>query len=193
MTSILAQLSGPWPWYVSGPVIGLIVPALLLVGNRSFGISSNLRHLCAVVLPGRADYFRYDWRAVGAWNLAFAAGIVVGGVFATHFLMQSNVLAISPETRSQLAALGLHDMSGLVPRELFSWSGLLNARVLVAMLGGGFLIGFGTSYAGGCTSGHAISGLANLQLPSLIAVIGFFAGGVVSTWVLLPLLLGGTR
>ena len=62
-------------------------------------------------------------------------------------------------------------------------------RGVVVLIGGGFLVGFGTAWAGGCTSGHAISGLANFQLPSLVAVLGFFAGGLVGTWLLLPWLL----
>ena len=191
--AFVAWMSQPWPWYVAGPLIGLMVPALLLVGNRSFGISSNLRHMCAAVLPSRWEYFRYDWRGDGAWNLAFAAGIVAGGAIAGHLLMNSDVVAIAPSTHAALAGLGLRDFHGLVPRELLSWSVLATPRALVAMLGGGFLIGFGTAYAGGCTSGHAISGLANLQLPSLIAVLGFFAGGLVSTYWIVPWLLGALR
>jgi Predicted transporter component len=191
--SLVAWISRPWPWYVAGPLIGLMVPALLLVGNQSFGISSNLRHLCAAVLPSKWEYFRYDWRGVGAWNLAFAAGIVAGGAVAGHFLLTSDVVAIAPSTREALARLGMTDFHTLVPRELFSWSALASWRGLVAMLGGGFLIGFGTAYAGGCTSGHAISGLANLQLPSLIAVLGFFAGGLASTYWVVPWLLGAAR
>ena len=190
---LVAWISQPWPWYVAGPLIGLMVPALLLAGNRSFGISSNLRHMCAAVLPSRWEYFRYDWRGDGAWNLAFAAGIVAGGAIAGHLLMNTNVVAIAPGTHAALVALGLRDFHGLVPRELLSWSVLATPRALVAMLGGGFFIGFGTAYAGGCTSGHAISGLANLQLPSLIAVLGFFAGGLVSTYWIVPWLLGALR
>lgn len=193
MSGLLAHITGAWPWYVSGPLIGLFVPALLLVGNRSFGISSNLRHLCAVMLPARSDYLRYDWRAAGAWNLAFAAGIIVGGAFAAHVLVLTDLVPVSAQTRSALHELGLHDLHGLVPREIFSWGAVASLRGLAAMLGGGFLIGFGTAYAGGCTSGHAISGLADLQLPSLIAVAGFFAGGLVSTWLFVPLMLAGLR
>ncbi|MDQ2666890.1 MAG: YeeE/YedE family protein [Gemmatimonadota bacterium] len=193
MTQLMLLLSQPWPWYVAGPMIGLFVPVLLLVGNRSFGISSNLRHLCAVMLPGRSDYLRYDWREAGGWNLAFAAGIVIGGAMAARFLMSSDIIAIAPSTHDALRALGLHDMTGSVPRELFSWSALVTPRGVLAMVGGGFLVGFGTAYAGGCTSGHAISGLANLQLPSVIAVVGFFVGGLVSAWFVVPLLLGGLR
>ena len=173
-------LSRPWPWYVAGPLIGLFVPVLLLAGNRLFGVSANLRHLCAALAPRRIEYFRYAWRAEGGWNLAFLAGITAGGFVAVYGLGVPDV-AISPETRAALQALGVQDFSGLVPRDIIGWAGLLSLKGLLIIAGGGFLVGFGTAYAGGCTSGHAIAGLADLQLPSLIAVIGFFAGGLAAT------------
>lgn len=179
-----------WPWYVTGPLIGLFVPALLLVGNRMFGISANLRHACAATLPTRADFFRYDWRRTGGWNLAFALGIMLGGAVVALLTPDGSRVDVSPATLASLGTLGVHDATGLVPRELFNWQALLTARGLVMMVGGGVLVGFGTAYAGGCTSGHAISGLADFQLPSLIAVVGFFAGGLFGTWVVLPMLLG---
>lgn len=187
----LEALAKPWPWYVAGPLIGLFVPALLLVGNRMFGISNNLRHACAAVIPGRVAFFRYDWRSAGSWNLTFTLGIVIGGALAARFLNGNAVIQLSDAARTSLASLGVQDMTGLVPRELFQWSALLNWRGVVLMVGGGFLVGFGTAYAGGCTSGHAISGLADLQLPSLVAVLGFFAGGLIGTWLVLPYLMGG--
>ena len=177
----------PWPWYVAGPLIGLFVPALLLLGNRQLGISSNLRHLCAAIVPGNADFFRYDWRTVGRWNLAFIAGVLAGG-FVGGRLMGSGDVAISPDTIAALTALGVSDFTGLAPLEIFSWSGLLTFRGAVSMVGGGLLVGFGTAYAGGCTSGHAISGLAAFEPTSLVAVIGFFAGGLLCTFFLLPVL-----
>jgi len=181
-------VAAPWPWYVAGPAIGLFVPTLLVVGNRLFGVSSSLRHFCSAILPGRIEYFCYDWRQAGLWNLMFVAGILAGGCLASHWGAVQTV-AISEQTKLALAGLGLHDFSGLAPRELFSWSALLTLRGFVSVVVGGFLVGFGTAYAGGCTSGHAISGLADLQLPSLIAVVGFFAGGLIATHFLLPLFL----
>jgi len=178
------------PWYLAGPLIGLFVPVLLLVGNRMFGVSGNLRHMCAAVLPGRTDFFRYDWRRTGGWNLAFGAGVFLGSVAMALLTPEGSRLALSPDAVASLQALGIRDVTGLVPRDLFSWEALLTVRGAVMMIGGGLLIGFGTAYAGGCTSGHAITGLADFQLPSLVAVIGFFAGGLIGTWVLLPLLLG---
>ena len=181
-------LSRPWPWYVAGPLIGLLVPALLVLGNRQFGFSANLRHLCAALLPRDIAFFKYDWKDTGLWSLVFLAGTVVGGFIAGQLLPAPDV-PLAATTRQALSALGIHDLSGLVPRELFSWSGLASLRGLVLVVVGGFLVGFGTAYAGGCTSGHAISGLANLQRPSLVAVLGFFAGGLFATYVLLPLIL----
>ncbi|MGA3086987.1 MAG: YeeE/YedE thiosulfate transporter family protein [Terriglobales bacterium] len=178
----------PWPWYIAGPVIGLFVPALLILDNRMFGVSSSLRHLCAAVLPARLGFFRYDWKRTGLWNLFFVAGILVGGFLASQW-GGSHDVAISEPTRLALTKLGIHDFSGLAPREIFSWPALLTLKGLLSIVVGGFLVGFGTAYAGGCTSGHAISGLADLQPSSLVAVIGFFVGGLIATHFLLPLFL----
>jgi len=180
--------SDPWPWYVAGPVIGLFVPALLILDNRLFGVSSSLRHLCAAVFPAKLDYFCYDWKRTGLWNLFFVAGILVGGFLASQW-GGSHDVAISESSRLALTKVGIHDFSGLAPREVFSWSALFTLKGFISIVVGGFLVGFGTAYAGGCTSGHAISGLADLQLSSLIAVIGFFAGGLIATHFLLPLFL----
>jgi hypothetical protein len=168
-------------------MLGLIAASLLVVGNRPFGFSSNLRHICAAVAPGSVAYLRYDWRRAGGWNLAFALGGVVGGYIAVRVL-SSPPVAIAPDVQASLAALGIHDFSGLAPREVFSWSSLLTVRGLACIVGGGFCVGFGTAYAGGCTSGHGITGLASFEWRSLVAVIGFFAGGLLATHVLLPLI-----
>lgn len=189
MSAIVDAVRHPWPWYVAGPLIGLMVPLLLLLGNKMFGISSNLRHLCAAVVPGRVQFFQYDWRATGGWNLAFGLGIFVGGALAVRFLGGDDVSRLSGAAVTSVRALGITDVTGLAPHELFRWSALATWQGLVILVGGGFLVGFGTAYAGGCTSGHAIGGLADLQLPSLIAVLGFFAGGLITTWLILPLLL----
>lgn len=180
----------PWPWYVAGPIIGLMVPLLLMLGGKPFGLSSNLRHLCAAVAPGDLEFFQYDWWKEGGWNLLFALGILVGGFIGTHWLLPENyTVAIADTTRVDLNRLGLQDLSGLMPAELFSWAALSTGRGLITVVLGGFLVGFGARWAGGCTSGHAISGLATMQLPSLIAVFGFFAGGLLMTHVLLPWIL----
>jgi uncharacterized membrane protein YedE/YeeE len=184
MQSVLAA---PWPWYIAGPAIGLFAPILLIVGNRMFGVSSNLRHMCAILAPGRTEYFRYNWKQSGLWNLLFAAGIAIGGFLAAQWGGTHNV-EIAETTKLALTNLGIHDLSGLAPPEIFSWFALLTVKGFVCVVVGGFFVGFGASYAGGCTSGHAISGLANLELPSLIAVVSFFIGGMLATFFILPLL-----
>lgn len=181
-------LAGPWPWYVAGPLIGLLVPLLLLVGNRLFGFSSNFRHVCAVVSRGQVEFFRYDWRARGLWNLLFLAGTLIGALLAAT-LLGLPPIELSEGARAGLATLGLEAPTGYQPAELFSWSVLGTARGLVMLVGGGFLVGFGTAYAGGCTSGHAIAGLAAFERASLVAVLGFFAGGLITTYLILPVLL----
>jgi uncharacterized protein len=183
-------LTQPWPWYVAGPIIGLFAPLLLLLGNKLFGVSSNLRHACAAVFPRRIAHFRYDWRSDGSWNLAFALGIGIGGFLAGWLFADPSPVAIAAATRADLAALGVRDFQGLVPGDLFTWSDLLTVRGLAMLVGGGFLVGFGTAYAGGCTSGHGLSGVADLQPASVLALVCFFVGGIVGTFVLLPLLLG---
>jgi len=180
----------PWPWYVAGPLIGVFAPLLLWLGNRMFGVSSNLRHLCSAIAPRGIPYLAYDWRREGGWNLAFVAGIVAGGLLAGLMFGNPEPVAVAASTRASLAGLGIHELTGLVPRELFAWSSLATVRGWIVIVGGGFLVGFGTAYAGGCTSGHGISGVANLETPSFIALGGFFAGGLLGTFVLLPLVLG---
>lgn len=182
-------LTRPWPWYVAGPVIGLTVPLVYLYAGRKWGVSSTFRDICAATIPGRLEYFRYPWRQTGAWRLTMALGLVLGGFIAG--VTRTTDVAISEATRTDLAALGITDFTGLVPAELFSWSSLGTLSGLILIVGGGFLVGFGTRYANGCTSGHAISGLAALRVTSLVAVLGFFAGGLIATHVLLPLMLGG--
>lgn len=182
-------LRGPWPWFVAGPLIGLLVPILLVSGNRLFGFSSNFRHICAAVAPARPSFLTYDWRISGGWNLAFAAGVLIGGFLAANVIGHPAALEIAEATRADLLALGITDTGGFVPTDLFAWSELASPRGFLLLIGGGFLVGFGTAYAGGCTSGHGIAGLANFDRASLVAVIGLFVGGLISTHLLLPLML----
>ncbi|PWU01893.1 MAG: hypothetical protein C5B52_06400 [Bacteroidetes bacterium] len=185
---MLKILSQPWPWYISGPLIGLMVPALLVLGNRNFGISSNLRHICAACFPGKIPFFKYDWKNE-SWNLYLAAGIIIGALLVRLFFWNDQPIVLNPKLTAELSAYGLKDFNGLVPKEIFSWNAVLSVRSLIMLAGGGFLVGFGTRYAGGCTSGHAITGLANLQLPSLIATMSFFIGGIIMANFILPIIL----
>lgn len=186
---MLELISRPWPWYVAGTCVGLTIPALLLLGNKSFGISSSLRHICAACLPANIAFFKYNWRRE-SWNLFFVAGIFLGGVIATQFLTNPEPIQIAASTRAELSALGVQDFNGLMPADLFGRDQLLTANGLVFFVIGGLLVGFGTRWAGGCTSGHTIMGLSNLQWPSLVATMAFLAGGFASTWLLLPLVFG---
>jgi len=181
-------LTHPWPWWAAGVLIGLIVPALLLLGNKKFGISSNLRHVCAACLPAKIPFFQYDWKKE-IWNFFFVGGIFLGAIIATIWLKNPDPMQIHPDLARDLAANGITHLDGLVPSDLFSWSSLFTLRGFILMVVGGFLVGFGTRYAGGCTSGHAIMGLSNLQIPSLIATISFMVGGFLMTQLLLPFIL----
>lgn len=186
---MLGVLAEPWPWYIAGPLIGLMVPALLLFRRKLFGISSSYRQICAATVPGGIEYFRYDWKEQ-SWKLAFVLGLTLGGLVGGVLLTEpGHVVDIAAATRADLTALGVTDLSGLVPDDIFSWSNLLTVSGAFTILGGGFLLGFGARYAGGCTSGHGVTGLATLQKASLVAVIGFFVGGLIATHLLLPILL----
>ena len=185
---MLEWLRQPWPWYVGGPLIGLMVPLLLIIGNKSFGISSSLRHICAACFPARIPFFQYNWRNE-IWNLFFVVGIVIGGIITASFLSDPAPVAIHPNLSTDLAAVGVTDLQALVPADLFNWQNLLTIKGILLIVVGGFLVGFGTRYGGGCTSGHAIMGLSMLQLPSLVATISFMAGGFIVANLVLPFIL----
>lgn len=185
---MITFLKQPWPWYVAGPLIGLTVPVLLIIGNKSFGISSSLRHICASCVPANIPFFKYDWKKE-IWNLFFVFGIFLGGIIAVHLLGNPNPVEVNPKLASELAEYGITNYDHLVPSDILNWQSLLTFKGFFLMIAGGFLVGFGTRYAGGCTSGHAIMGLSNLQIPSLIATISFMTGGFIMANLLLPLIL----
>lgn len=177
----------PWPWYVAGPIIA-IVYFLMKYFGKSFGISSVLRDQCALLGAGKkVEFFNFDWKK-NSWNMVFVLGAILGGFIVVQFFSNPNPVAISQETKNALDEIGIHDYNipSLQPNSIFGIENFLNVKILIYLLVAGLFVGFGTRYAGGCTSGHAISGLANLQLPSLIAVIGFFIGGLVMVWFILP-------
>lgn len=185
---MLELLKQPWPWYVAGPLIGLTVPILLILGNKSFGISSSLRHICAACLPANVPFFKYNWRKE-VWNLMFVLGILIGGFLTAQFLTNDASVQVNPKLAAELATYGITDYSNLVPTQLMSWEALFSTRGFIMMVVGGFLVGFGTRYAGGCTSGHSIMGLSNLQWPSLVATICFMLGGFLMANFILPFIL----
>ena len=181
-------LYGTWHWAISGFLIGLMMLVLIYFG-KSFGMSSNLRTLCTIAGAGKhSDFFKFDWREQ-KWNLAVVLGAILGGFVAYHFLSNETGVELNPKTIEQLVTMNIDAPNGkLVPDAIFGMDILQTPKGFLILLLGGILIGFGTRYAGGCTSGHAISGLSNLQLPSLIAVIGFFIGGLVMAHIILPLI-----
>ena len=185
---MLEFIRQPWPWYVAGPLIGLTVPILLIIGNKSFGISSSLRHICAACIPANIPFFTYDWKKE-RWNLFFVSGIFFGGVIAASFLANNNPVNVNPRLAAELAGYGITNFNHLVPEDIMNWNSLFSIKGFVLMVVGGFLVGFGTRYAGGCTSGHSIMGLSTLQWPSLVATICFMAGGFIMANLILPVIL----
>ena len=169
-------------------MIGLMVPALLLLGNRTLGISSSLRHVCAACLPAGISFFKYDWKKE-SWNLLFVTGVLIGGFLAARFFSTSEPIQVDPRLLEELSGYGVTNIDGLVPTDVFSWSQLFTMRGFIMMVVGGFLVGFGTRYAGGCTSGHSIMGLSNLQWPSLVATVCFMAGGFLMANLILPIIM----
>jgi len=185
MIEIIRQ---PWTWYVSGVLIGLTVPALLLLGNKHFGISSSLRHICAACVPAKIPFFQYDWKRE-AWNLFFVAGIVAGAWLTLQFLSNPEPVTIAENTARDLTELGVVVDGQMMPASIFSFENLFTWKGLVFFVIGGFMVGFGTRYAGGCTSGHSIMGLSTLQPASLIATCCFMAGGFIMVHLIFPWLL----
>lgn len=178
----------PWPWYVSGPLIALVMIVLLLIG-KNFGMSSNLRTMCTLCGADKAaDFFKFDWKAQ-RWNLIVVVGVIIGGFIGANLLSDTTAVTLNPEVVTDLNQKGFTSAGkAYLPDILYSSTVFSDIKNLSLLILGGFLVGFGARYAGGCTSGHAISGLSNLQLPSLIAVIGFFIGGIFMIHVIFPFL-----
>jgi uncharacterized membrane protein YedE/YeeE len=186
--NLFEWLQRPWPWYVAGPLIGLTIPVLLLTGGKSLGVSSSLRHICAACIPAHIPYFKYQWKKE-AWNLFFIGGITMGAFIVYLFFQNPLPVQINAELTKELNQYGVTDFSGQVPKDLFSWETIWSAKGILLTIVGGFFVGFGTRYAGGCTSGHSIMGLSMLQWPSLVATICFMAGGFIVANFLVPLIL----
>jgi len=180
---------GTWPWYISGFLLGAIMLSLIYFG-KTFGMSSNLRTLCTISGAGKfSEFFRFDWKTQ-RWNLVVVLGAMIGGFIAVNYLSDGSGVQINPQTVSQLQEMKIDAPvdGNLLPEKFTSAESIFTPKIFAFMLFGGLLVGFGARYAGGCTSGHAITGMSNLQLPSLIAVIGFFLGGLIASHFLLPLI-----
>lgn len=178
----------PWPWYVSGPLIAIAMFVLLYLG-KTFGMSSNLRTLCTMCGAGRtSSFFQFDWRT-RKWNLLVLIGAIIGGFIASNYLGAGQSPSLDSQTVAKLADIGIHSAGkDYVPAELFGTDALQDPKVILLLVVGGVLVGFGARYAGGCTSGHSISGISNLQVPSIIATIGFFVGGIIMIHLFFPLI-----
>jgi uncharacterized membrane protein YedE/YeeE len=183
---MLEIIKQPWPWYIAGPLIGLTVPVLLILGNKSFGVSSSLRHICAACIPANIPFFKYDWKKE-IWNLFFVSGIFLGGVIANNLLTNPDLIRINPKLAGELATYGITNYKNLVPTDIINWHSLITLRGFIMIVAGGFLVGFGARYAGGCTSGHSIMGLSTLQW--LVATFCFMTGGFIMANFILPIIL----
>ena len=181
-------LSDPWPWYIAGPLMGATIPILLFWGNRMLGASSSLKHLCAL-FPSKSEYFQYDVRS-GYWNIAFAMGVCLGAAICFRYFYHPEQVSIAMATMEDLQLLGISDFRGMMPQEIFGESSFTETRYWIFTLVGGFLVGFGVRYAGGCTSGHGFMGLSLMSKASFLAVLAFFGGGMFFTLFLLPYFLG---
>ena len=181
-------ITQPWAWYVAGPFLACIMFLLFYFGEK-FGVSSNLETFCSIGGAGKiTDYFKIDWKQ-NTWNLIFIAGAIAGGFIASYWLSPSEIVAINPQTIQDLANIGIENAGATyLPDEIFSVETMLTLKGFFILIIAGFMVGFGARWAGGCTSGHAIVGLSNLEIPSLISVTGFFTGGLIMTWLLLPLI-----
>ena len=184
----MEYILNPWPWYISGPLIALVM-ALLLYFGKTFGMSSNLRTMCTIIGADKfSDFFKIkisDYK----WNLIVVLGAIIGGFIATQYISNDSVTQLNEATVTELKNMGFENPGAtLVPNEMYNLEALTSPKGLLLLILGGLLVGFGTRYAGGCTSGHAITGLSSLQRPSLIAVIGFFIGGLIMANLILPLI-----
>jgi uncharacterized membrane protein YedE/YeeE len=192
--SFIGYLSQPWPWYIAGILIASVMVFLLFTGKH-FGVSATLRAGCSALGAGKlSDFFHFDWKKAQGWNLLFILGGLIGGYIASTFLASPEPMEIGERTAEHIQSMGFSlpaaskdKISGMLPAEFTDTEFIFSLKGMSLLILGGFFVGFGTRYAGGCTSGHAISGLSALQLPSLIAVIGFFIGGLTMTYLLMPL------
>ncbi|MFN5628500.1 MAG: YeeE/YedE family protein [Bacteroidota bacterium] len=184
---MLEFLQQTWSWWISGILIATVMFLLLFFG-QSFGFSSNLRTICSAAGLGKSvKFFDFNWKTQ-TWNLVFLIGAIIGGFLANQFLSNGQAIPISDSTIKDLSSLGFSKPVSIQPIELFSFESIFTIKGFLVLSIGGFLVGFGSRYAGGCTSGHAISGLSDLQFPSLIAVVGFFIGGLAMTFLIFPLI-----
>lgn len=185
METFIDFLVKPWDWYISGPFIGLIVPLLILTSNKQFGVSSSLRHICSALNFSKKKYFCYNFKEQ-EWTSWFVLGVLFSGFFSFQ-LIEIELGELSKQAQNYYLTKNI-EQKGIFPLSIFNLTNLFSVYGLLLVFGG-FLVGFGSRYADGCTSGHAIMGMSLLSKASLVSVIGFFIGGVVGTFLILDFIL----
>lgn len=188
MQTITTYISQPWPWYIGGPLIGLVIILLQWIDNKPLAASASYRHICSATLPKGIPFLNYNWKSE-SWNLFFAAGIITGGFIAGNLLSHPGNISVSIGTTAQLHSIGLLNTTGFAPAKLFSFAALQTFPGIMVIMIGGFLIGFGSRYAGGCVSGHSMTGISDLQWTSMLATGCIFTGGIFTSYYLLPFIL----
>ena len=124
----------PWPWYVAGPLITLVMFLLFYFGKK-FGVSSNLETLCAIGGAGNlVDFFKFDWKK-NTWNLLFILGVIIGGFITYQWLTPSEVVAINPQTIQDLSDLGFQNAGAqYLPDEIFGSDTMFSLKGFLLLL-----------------------------------------------------------
>ncbi len=148
-----------WPFWAGGAAIGTFLLTFLVYGRRMLGVSTGFEDVCAAPFTAQARK---------SWRLPFMVGIAAGGLLAST--LSGGVVLTT--------AMGTFDTL---------WHASLPVKIALFTTGG-ILIGFGTRLAGGCTSGHGISGVAQLAPSSLIATATFMSSGFITTQLLISAL-----
>ena len=164
----------PLHWSISGILIGLCVPLLLLIDNKTFGISSSL-----------SDVWDRNKRRKGRWKFKFLLGVLIGAALTNLWSDPSASLLVSSKVINRLKDWNIDFSQGYYPIGLFNFD---NWSAVLLSLSGGFLVGYGARLANGCTSGHCISGISNLQLSSMIVTLSFFIGAIITSYLIYPMM-----
>ena len=157
----------PLAWYIAGPLLGLMVPLLLILREKQFGISSSYRYLLSFI-PNKIPYFNYERRA-DQWQFIFSFGLILSGFAAIQLFGISDALIELPRNKYAIQYAELFEMK----------NGL-------QFFFGGILVGFGARYANGCTAGHCIMGVSQFAVSSILATICFFIGGLIGSFFVVP-------
>ena len=157
------------PWYISGPLIGLTVPLLLIVNEKQFGTSSSFRFIGSKLFK-KTKYFIYK-NEIDAWQFHFAIGLVISSIIIPTLIDIENISKIEENSTY-----------GLINKKIYDFS-----NIFIFFIGGMF-IGYGSRYANGCTAGHCIMGISQFSLSSLISTVSFFIGGLFVSHIIIPII-----